>query len=41
MMPLFLAASVWRWMYAPEVGLSTLPSRPWIAVCELVEKTHP
>jgi multiple sugar transport system permease protein len=21
MMPLFLAASIWRWMYAPEVGL--------------------
>ena len=21
MMPLFLAASIWRWMYAPEVGM--------------------
>ena len=21
MMPLFLAASIWRWMYAPEVGI--------------------
>lgn len=37
MMPLFLAASVWRWMYAPEVGIINtalqaigLPSVNWL-----------
>ena len=24
MMPLFLAASIWRWIYAPEVGMLNL-----------------